>query len=40
MSVDKIKKYRRDSPSGDFTDLGRQDLPQPTALVNPNGRGQ
>ena len=24
MSVDEIKKYRRDSPSGDFTDLGRR----------------
>ena len=39
-TVDKIKKYRRDSPSGDFTDLGRRDLPQPPASVNPDGRGR
>ena len=32
--VDKIKKYRRDSPSGVFAHLGRRDLPQPTASVN------
>ena len=38
--VDKIKKYRRDSPSGVFTDLGHWDLPQPTASVNPNGGGR
>ena len=39
-TVDKIKKYRRDSPSGAFTDLGRRDLPQPPASVNPDGRGR
>ena len=39
-TVDKIKKYCRDSPSGDFTDLGRRDVPQPTASVNPDGRGR
>ena len=37
-TVDKIKKYRRDSPSGVFTDLGRRDLPQSMASVNPDGR--
>ena len=39
-SVGKIKKYRQDIPSGDFTDVGRWDLPQPTASVNPNGRSR
>ena len=34
-SVDKIKKYLRDSPSGVFTDLGRRDSPHPTGSVNP-----
>ena len=40
MSVDKIKKYRRDCPSGVFTDLGRRDSPQPSASANPDGRGR
>ena len=39
-TADKIKKFRRDSPSGVFTDLGRWDLRQLTASVNPNGRGR
>ena len=39
-TVDKIKKYRRDSTSGAFTDLGRRDLTQPPASVNPDGRGR
>ena len=38
--VDKIKKYRRDSPSGVLTAFGRWDLPQPTASVNPDSRGE
>ena len=37
MSVDKIKKYHWDSPSGDFTDRCR---PLPTASVNPDGHGR
>ena len=39
-TVDKIKKYHQDSPSGDFTDLGHWDLPQPMASVNANGRSR
>ena len=38
--VDKIKKYRRDSPSGVFTDLGRRDSSQPSASANPDGGGR
>ena len=38
--VDKIKKYRRDSPLGVFTDLGRRDVPQPMASAHPDGLGQ
>ena len=38
VSVDKIKKYHRDSPSGVFTDLGLRDSSQPRASANPDGR--
>ena len=36
-TVDKIKKYCQDSPSGVFTDLGRRDSTQPSASANPDG---
>ena len=39
-TVDKIKKFRRDSPSGVFTDLGRRYLPQPTASADTDGPGR
>ena len=38
--VDKIKNYRRDSPLGVLTPLGRWDSPQPLASANPDGRGE
>ena len=38
--VNKIKKYRRDSPSGFCTHLGRGWPPQPPASVAIHGRGE
>ena len=38
--VDKVKKYRRDSPLGVFPNHGRRDVPQPTASAHPDGRGR
>ena len=35
-TVDKIKKYRRDSPLGVFTDLGRRDSPKPQSVKTPS----
>ena len=35
--LDKYTKLLWVTPSGDFTDLGRRDLPQPMASLNPNG---
>ena len=35
-TVDKIKKYRRDSPSGVFTHLARRELRRPTGSVIPD----
>ena len=38
--ADKIKKYCRDNPSGDFTDCGCRDVPQPMASAHPDSRGR
>ena len=39
-TADKIKKYRWDSPSGVFTNLGRRDSAKPKAEANPDGQGR